>query len=115
MTRAFDRSLVLLVGRHRLRVAPGTFTWWLVLFDLFFTFEQAFVKVAAVERVYGLAQGLMTVPRTLWLNFINVCACVLALRNFVRSKRNGGALTWSKTAHHFPTGDKLGLNRKPPA
>ena len=79
--------------------------------------RRAFLGTAAgaAAGVYGLAQGLMTVPRTLWLNFINVCACVLALRNFVRSKRNGGALTWSKTAHHFPTGDKLGLNRKPPA
>src|SRR5204862_7033811 len=84
-------------------VIYGSFTWWLVVIDAVFAIEQAFVKLAAVQQVFGWTQGFLSVPRTLWLNCINLCATSMAIYKFAKCRMTGRPLRWAKTAHEFPT------------
>jgi adsorption protein B len=84
-------------------VEPGSLTFWLLLIDTLFAFEYVIVKLTAVERVYGPGHAVLSIPRTLWLNWVNMMADALAVYNFSRAKLTGRALVWAKTQHAFPT------------
>lgn len=58
-------------------------------------------RIWFTSRFYGVAQGLLAVPRLFWANLINVVAMARALYQFIRAGR-GGKLQWDKTAHTFP-------------
>lgn len=54
-----------------------------------------------VTRYYGLVEGLLSTPRTIWSNFINFFANVRALRQ-VMEMGDSRRVAWDKTTHEFP-------------
>jgi adsorption protein B len=93
-------------------VVTGSITWWLLLFDTLFAFEYILVKMLAMERVYGVGQALLSIPRTVWGNFINFFASVVALAQYARARVTGKAVTWAKTHHAFPTQAQLAIYKR---
>ena len=66
-----------------------------------------------VRRHYGLAHGLLAIPRIIVNNAINFAAVLRAWRLFILHRLTGRPLAWDKTAHVFPTQKELQpLHRK---
>ena len=59
------------------------------------------MRAIFVGRIYGLAEGLASIPRVLLGNFIAMASARRALIAYLRLAR-GAPLTWDKTEHHFP-------------
>ncbi|MEO5962289.1 MAG: glycosyl transferase family protein [Thermomonas sp.] len=55
-----------------------------------------------VTSYYGIGQGLMSIPRLFWSNYINFMANLRAIRQVVQ---NGDPrrVAWDKTSHDFPS------------
>jgi len=66
-------------------------------------------RVVAVNRVYGVVQAMLSIPRLVVGNFVNFWATVQAIHRFISSKISGKEPEWGKTAHAYPTEDQLRL------
>jgi len=53
-------------------------------------------------RVYGPADALLSAPRMVWGNLINMFALFRAIGLYRRAKRARREVYWDKTAHEFP-------------
>jgi len=65
-----------------------------------------------VSSVYGVAQGLMSLPRMVVNNLINFFATMRAWRLFVSHVILGQRIAWDKTDHAFPSTDQLRETRR---
>ena len=65
-----------------------------------------------VTRFYGLTEGLLSIPRLFWGNFVNFLANCRAIAQIVR---NGDPrrVAWDKTTHDFPSLGEQGRARRP--
>jgi bacteriophage N4 adsorption protein B len=74
----------------------------LLLANLFLMANRMAQRVFFVSAYYGLAEGLLSIPRLFWANVINFGANYRALCQIVR---NGDPrrVAWDKTTHDFPT------------
>ena len=63
-------------------------------------------------RVYGWTHGLTAPLRAPWANAIDCCATLSALWTFSQARVRGTKLSWSKTAHSYPSRQRRAL-RKP--
>lgn len=59
-------------------------------------------RVIFVSGYYGLGQGLMSIPRLFWGNFINFMANGRALSQVIR-QGDARRVAWDKTTHDFPS------------
>jgi adsorption protein B len=71
----------------------------LVMVDTFFMFFRMFQRVVFVGMVYGLPEGLMSVPRLVVGNVINGLAAFRALQAFARARQGKAAVRWDNTQH----------------
>ena len=69
-------------------------------------------RVFFVSGYYGLAQGLLSIPRLFWGNFINFMANWRAIRQIVR-QGDARRVAWDKTTHEFPVLGEQGRARRP--
>ena len=82
------------------------FLAWRLLFKAYFVF-----------RLYGLREALLSIPRTVVANLINIMAAWRALGKYTR-QLSGGQIEWDKTTHFLPDVDavqelrRLNLNGK---
>lgn len=73
----------------------------LLLANLALMANRMLQRVVFVSGYYGLAQGLMSVPRLFWGNFINFLANWRALRQIIE-QGDPRRVAWDKTMHDFP-------------
>lgn len=69
-------------------------------------------RFIASTRIYGIKQGLLSIPRLVWGNIINVTVTFRATRQFLTAEVSGLKIAWDKTEHYFPSGmmtDRHGL------
>ena len=59
------------------------------------------VRAAFVTHLYGIGEGLRSIPRAFLANIIAMAAARRALQRYLHGAR-GGALVWDKTEHSFP-------------
>ena len=69
-------------------------------------------RIWFVSKVNGLQQGLMSVPRMVFTNFINFGAVSRAWNQWITHLRTGAPIAWDKTKHTFPTNAELAHNRR---
>ena len=85
---------------------------WLILLlvaNLALLCNRALQRVYFVSAYYGIAQGLLSVPRLLWGNVINFFANWRALKQTLAA-RDVRRIAWAKTEHDFPTlGEDRGI------
>lgn len=65
-----------------------------------------------VSSYYGLAEGLLSIPRMFWGNFINFMANWRAIRQIVHHG-DPRRVAWDKTTHDFPVLGEQGRARHP--
>jgi len=93
-------------------VEYGTWLWYLILVDTIFLFIRFLQRAFWVQRIYGWSQALLSVPRLVWGNAINVTATTRALYIWFRSRLTGRLIQWDKTDHVYPTEDVLRFYRR---
>jgi len=98
--------------RYPALVEEGTTLWVLLLINLFFFFWRMLWRGIYTWRVYGVMQGLMSVPRLFWGNLINFCATWRALRLYARYLLTGKIIAWDKTAHVYPSEEEMRSYRR---
>lgn len=75
----------------------------LALANLALAIWRLAMRAACTRHIYGWAEGARAVPRALVSNVINAAAAWSACRRYWIMLDGGGALTWDKTAHRFPS------------
>ncbi len=55
-----------------------------------------------VQRIYGWAQALLSAPRLVWGNLINIAATIRAFRQWLKARMTGKLVQWDKTEHVYP-------------
>lgn len=84
----------------------------LLLANLLLMMNRIVQRVYFVTRYYGIAQGLLSVPRLLWGNLVNFLANWRALKQTVLAK-DIRRIAWDKTSHDFPSLGEQNKVRKP--
>jgi adsorption protein B len=69
-------------------------------------------RIVFVTRYYGIAQGLLSIPRLLWGNLINFLANWRALKQTALAG-DIRRIAWDKTSHDFPSLGEQNKVRKP--
>ena len=78
--------------------------WWLyalLAINLVLMFNRIVQRAYFVTSYYGFLQGLMSVPRLIWGNFVNFLANWRAVAQALKAK-DIRRMAWSKTDHDFP-------------
>jgi bacteriophage N4 adsorption protein B len=82
-------------------LAQGNALWYLFYFNLWLMLIQIIIRIITTFELYGVAHGLMSVPRLIVLNIINFSATLRAVRLYMRHRRSGiGEILWDKTEGH---------------
>ena len=83
---------------------PNTPAVWLLLeFVLLSTLLELVQGASFTAWIYGPVQGVLSIARAPVAAYINGMATIRALQTFTASLVGGKPMTWSKTAHVFPT------------
>lgn len=84
---------------------------WLMSFlwlNFFLMMNRIIQRIFFVSSYYGLAQGLLSIPRLLWGNYINFMANLKAFKQVIEHG-DVHRIAWDKTTHDFPT---IGIENK---
>jgi adsorption protein B len=87
---------------------------WLMGFlwlNLFLMLNRMVQRIFFVSSFYGLAQGLLSVPRLFWGNYINFMANWRAVKQVIQHG-DVHRIAWDKTTHDFPTIGIENMERK---
>jgi adsorption protein B len=87
--------------------APGSWLARLMQINAVFMVNRVVQRFIFVSQLYGVAHGLLAIPRILVNNLINFTAALRAWRQYLRHRITGIKLTWDKTAHAYPTAPQL--------
>lgn len=79
--------------------------WLMLLCNAFFLVNRLVHRVGFVFYLYGLRESLLSIPRMVWGNIINICAMYRALFQMIISRKGKKAIKWDKTSHEFPEGN----------
>lgn len=93
-------------------IEQGTWLWYLVLVDTGFLFFRFVQRAFWVQRIYGWVQALLSAPRLVWGNVINIAATFRALRQWLNYRVTGKLIQWDKTDHAYPSEDVLRSYRR---
>jgi bacteriophage N4 adsorption protein B len=83
-------------------VAPKKWIATLLIFNLMVLGWRLIIRAAFVWRLSGLWQALLSVPRALVSNVINICAAFHAICRYLSGQIMRKPMVWDKTAHSFP-------------
>jgi adsorption protein B len=75
--------------------------WFFLVFGFFIW--RLFNRFVFTTRMYNVREGLLSIPRIFVGNFINFCATVSAIRQYVVARVTGRTPAWVKTEHAFPS------------
>ncbi|GMG86782.1 glycosyl transferase family protein [Biformimicrobium ophioploci] len=73
----------------------------LVYANLTFLVSRLFHRAYFTGKYYGKTQAILSIPRVIWSNLINFCACIRAISQ-VLSTGDARRVRWDKTTHIFP-------------
>lgn len=79
--------------------------WWIrtgLFITLLIMLHRLLQRGIATTRVYGVLQGIASVPRQVWSNLINAWATLRAARQFLAAEWTGVEIAWDKTKQRVP-------------
>ncbi|MEH6792258.1 glycosyl transferase family protein [Parasphingorhabdus sp.] len=74
---------------------------WLLLLNAVFLLWRLSMKCYFVFALYGLREAILSVPRTIVANLINIMAVWRAFGQYI-DQLSGSPARWDKTSHFFP-------------
>ncbi|STY28331.1 bacteriophage N4 adsorption protein B [Legionella wadsworthii] len=85
--------------------------WTLIIICTLFMIERLMQRAIASYRVYGLIPAILSIPRTIYSNVINLNSIIRAYRVFFKSRKpertNKKNVKWEKTTNRFPESNQL--------
>ena len=94
------------------RLNQDHWVWYLIIACTVIMAERMVQKIIAVWRVYGAAPALLSIPRTVYANVLNMHALLRAYYGYLFHPKAKGGRRWDKTEHEFPFGYALTPKRK---
>lgn len=76
--------------------------WDLLYINGFFLMNRFLQRCYFTTRQYGFIHGLLSIPRTVVANAINISAFFRALSQTRTAQKTGRPVVWDKTSHDFP-------------
>ncbi|MBV7255621.1 glycosyl transferase family protein [Pacificimonas sp. WHA3] len=83
-------------------IPEGSFIAFLILLATISVLWRLFMRFWFTTSVYGLVDGLLSIPRVIIANVVGMLAARRALWRYAALVFTGKALAWEKTAHRFP-------------
>lgn len=83
-------------------ISQGSWIWYMLICNGFFLLNRLLHRMGFVWYAYGIKEGLLSAPRMVWGNVINIFAMYRAVYQVLRSRKNQKKLAWDKTDHEFP-------------
>lgn len=84
--------------------------WKLIIACTIIMLERLLQRAIATYRIYGIVPALLSIPRAVYGNFMNMHALLRAYRLYFfkfKSKSKAGKSKWDKTHHTFPGASQL--------
>ena len=76
--------------------------WNLLYINGFFLLNRFAQRIYFTTRQYGVLHGVLSLPRTIVANFVNITAFFRALSQTRTARKTGRPVLWDKTSHDFP-------------
>ena len=91
-------------GTEQIRpvVEKGSALWYIVFADTLLMLWRMLQRYAGVRRVYGHAAAMLSIPRLVVGNIINLAAAVRAIGQAFSYGLRGRRIPWEKTDHVYP-------------
>jgi len=83
-------------------VPIDSFLWTILFINAFFLLNRVIQRMYFTSLNFGIRGALLSVPRIIWGNFINIAAMWRATKQVFGSSQKGKDLSWDKTTHDFP-------------
>jgi adsorption protein B len=83
-------------------VKEESMLWSLLLVNGFFLFNRVLQRMYFTYLNFGVRGAILSVPRMIWGNIINMAAMWRATKQVFGSKKSVKDLSWDKTTHDFP-------------
>jgi bacteriophage N4 adsorption protein B len=93
-------------------LSPDSPFTWVLGTNFAFAWWRLAMKVNFVNRLYGPGHALLSAPRLFLANAIGIAATCRAASQYLSHRLSGEPLRWLKTAHEFPTTERLGTARR---
>ena len=90
-------------------VPPGSFLWTLLILNAFFLLNRIVQRMYFTYLNFGMRGALLSVPRIIWGNIINIFAMWRATVQVLNIKSGVNNLSWDKTTHDFPVNTTLSM------
>ncbi len=84
----------------------------LILISTFFMFERLLNRAVFTGSLYGFWPGLLSIPRTVYANLINIHTSYIALKDFIMVSSKRKKISWSKTSHSFPSPAQMAIYKR---
>jgi len=83
-------------------VNEGSVLWILLFINGFFLLNRLLQRMYFTSLNFGLRGAILSIPRMIWGNIINMAAMWRATKQVFGTKKNVKDLSWDKTTHDFP-------------
>ena len=83
-------------------VPENSFLWTILLLNAFFLLNRIVQRMYFTYKHFGFRRSLLSVPRIVWGNIINIFAMYRATSQVLQSDKKVKDLSWDKTTHDFP-------------
>lgn len=88
-------------------VPKDSILWTLLIVNAFFLLNRILQRMYFSWNNYGVRGALLSVPRIIWGNVINMAAMWRATKQVLNIKSGMKNLSWDKTTHDFPVSMSL--------
>jgi len=83
-------------------IPKESWIWTLIYVNGLFLLSRFFHRFYFVNREYGVASAILSIPRLVWGNFVNMFALFRAFGQYKNAGQKRKEVKWDKTDHEFP-------------
>jgi len=83
-------------------IPEGSWVWVLIYFNGLFLASRLFHRFYFVNQHYGFFQAILSLPRLIWGNIVNMFALFRAFGQYKNAGVKKKEVKWDKTDHEFP-------------
>ncbi len=76
--------------------------WLMLYFNFLFLISRFFHRFYFVNKFYGLFSAILSIPRLVWGNIVNLFALIRAFSQYKNAEKKNREVKWDKTEHEFP-------------
>ncbi|RUM69095.1 MAG: hypothetical protein DSZ07_05460 [Sulfurovum sp.] len=83
-------------------IPEESWIWTLIYFNAMFLVSRFFHRFYFVNKFYGFSSAILSIPRLIWGNIVNMFALFRAFSQYKNAGKKEKEVKWDKTDHEFP-------------